>query len=69
MIETKPTGFVPSPIPQPYISPNKYHRFKYMGTTARCSCGWKVWQVGKELGERSHFKHVKRIEEEKLRDE
>lgn len=66
MTETKPTGFVPTPITQPYVSSNPRHRFRFLKTSAKCSCGWNVWQVGRELAERSHFKHLKQIADRRV---
>lgn len=64
MTKLKPSGLTASPIPQPYVSSNPAHTFRFARTSATCSCGWKLWKVGRELAERSHVKHLVRIEQE-----
>lgn len=49
---------------QAYLSLNPDHQFRFCRTSDRCSCGWRLFRVGKELAERSHVKHLKRLEEE-----
>lgn len=64
MTSAKPDRLTASPVPQPYVSSNPAHTFRFAKTSATCSCGWKLWRVRRELAERSHMKHLTRIEQE-----
>ena len=52
-----------SAISMPYVSANPSHAFSYARRTATCSCGFKLWRVGKELAARSHVKHLDRVQQ------
>lgn len=64
MTAKKAERLTASPLPQRYASSNPSHQFRFARTSASCSCGWRLWKVGRELAERSHVKHLVRIEQE-----
>lgn len=61
------TVFTVTPIPQPYISPHPDHAFRFRGSGAKCTCGWKLWGVRKDLACRSHLKHLNKIQQDQER--